>query len=124
MSYLLGYQKWRKLHESAKYKSLYEQEEKQTATPITFAIYSRTDTSPFRDWMLRTKQKWTNVPTNIITDSYNVGLWEIELKDALLGSWDKAVRSSEVWSNDKGVGADQRSVRDTFECEVLKLNGD
>lgn len=121
MSYLLGYQKWRKLHESAGYRKIYEQNE---TLAIRWTMLSRTDTSPFRDWMLREKQGWSQIPKNIVNDSYNIGLWEISLKDALLGNWDKATRLKEVWSNNQGVGTEAIATRDTFVCGEVNLSGD
>jgi len=87
MSYLLGYQKWRKLHESAKYRKLYEQAFNKD-TGVQFIIVGGTSPTPIYDAKLHTE---TNLPNGT-----GVALYEISVKDALLNNFSAATKIKDL----------------------------
>jgi hypothetical protein len=87
MSYLLGYQKWRKLHESAKYRKIYEQAFNKD-TGVQFIIVGGTSPTPINDAKLHTE---TNLPNGT-----GVALYEISVKDALLNNFSTATKIKDL----------------------------
>ena len=92
MSYLLGYQKWRKLHESAKYGRLNEQEF-NSATPVDFILLGGTSPTAIYDAGLAANGMKTT------GKEQEVKLYEISILDALQGNFQNFVEIKSLDSN-------------------------
>jgi hypothetical protein len=93
MSYLLGYQKWKSLHESAEYNKLFEQAF-NPATGVDFILLAGTSPTPIYDAGL-SKLGMKVTGTGTVTK-----LYEISLIDALSGNFQNLVEIKELNAND------------------------
>lgn len=88
MSYLLGYQKWRKLNESAQYKKIYEQEQNASFRPV-FVLLAGTDKNRTND-AINNERLGSKINPFPNAAQGKANRYQMSLKDALLGNFDKA----------------------------------
>jgi len=93
MSYLLGYQKWRKLHESAQYRKIYEMDDASSGGggafvkggSVTSIVLAGTSTT------LVQEQTQLKYGLSAATGKTSPSLYEISLKDALTQNFGAAI---------------------------------
>jgi len=122
MSYLLGYQKWRKLHESAGYRKIYEQSE--SSEIYDFILVAGTDANRTNDAITNDKNEIKEKIEPLPQAQQGVcNLYEISLLDAVLGKWSKAkVLGKTDYGNIKSrdqVRFDGKTISGPGEIEII-----